>query len=258
LSGWINLRKDVGNTEAAIMSRRLVWGLRVFGEGYAGSTGNQLVFQDWGGEGLTYNCISPTQLRANQWYHVAATDDAGTITIYIDGRADWSSSGGYGIRIPSGVNEGINVGVEEYTAYFNGLMDDLRVYNRALSAEEILELYQNGLLGYGSLAEPLFADPDKGDYHLRSTRGRYWPEHNVWVLDDVTSPCIDGGDPNDDASAERMPNGGRVNMGAYGGSAYASMSECFSEADTNCDGVVNMLDFAVMADKWLQAADWAE
>jgi hypothetical protein len=80
----------------------------------------------------------------------------------------------------------------------------------------------------------------------------------VWVLDDVTSPCIDGGDPNDDASAERMPNGGRVNMGAYGGSAYASMSECFSEADTNCDGVVNMLDFAVMADKWLQAADWAE
>jgi len=256
LSGWINLRKDVGNREAAIMARRMVWGLRVFGEGYAGSTGNQLVFQDWGGEGLTYNCISPTQLRANQWYHVAATDDAGMITIYIDGRADWSSSGGYGI--PSGVNEGINVGVEEYTAYFNGLMDDLRVYNRALSAEEILELYQNGLLGYGSLAEPLFADSGGGDYHLRSKRGRYWPEHNLWVLDDVTSPCIDGGDPNDYPADERMPNGGRVNMGAYGGTAYASMSECFGEADANCDGVVNMLDFAVMADKWLQAADWAE
>jgi hypothetical protein len=29
-------------------------------------------------------------------------------------------------------------------------------------------------------------------------------------------------------------------------------------SDLNCDGVVNMLDFAVMADKWLQAADWAE
>jgi hypothetical protein len=137
-------------------------------------------------------------------------------------------------------------------------MDDLRVYNRALSAVEMGELYENGLWGYGSLAEPLFAESARGDYHLRSKRGRYWPEHNLWVLDDVTSPCIDGGDPNDYPSDERMPNGGRVNMGAYGGTAYASMSECFSEADANCDGVVNMLDFAVMADKWLQAADWAE
>jgi len=80
--------------------------------------------------------------------------------------------------------------------------------------------------GQGNInLDPLFADPNNGDYHLRSERGRYWPQHNVWVLDDVTSPCVDGGDPSADCSGERKPNGGRINMGAYGGTAYASLSE---------------------------------
>ncbi len=73
-------------------------------------------------------------------------------------------------------------------------------------------------------ADPLFADPENGDYHLLSERGRYWPEHDVWVLDDVTSPCVDAGDPDADFSRERTPNGGRVNIGAYGGTPFASRS----------------------------------
>ena len=71
---------------------------------------------------------------------------------------------------------------------------------------------------------PLLVDPDSGDYHLRSRRGRYWPEHNIWVLDTVTSPCIDGGDPSANPSDEPTPNGGRINIGAYGGTVQASMS----------------------------------
>jgi len=72
--------------------------------------------------------------------------------------------------------------------------------------------------------DPLFVDPEYGDYRLRSNRGRYWPEHDVWILDRLTSPCIDGGDPNTGPLNEPMPNGGRINMGAYGGTAQASLS----------------------------------
>jgi hypothetical protein len=80
--------------------------------------------------------------------------------------------------------------------------------------------------GEGNISlDPLFADPDGGDYHLRSWRGRYWPAHDVWVLDEMTSPCIDAGDPAADFSAEPSPNGGRINMGAFGGTAYASLME---------------------------------
>jgi len=74
------------------------------------------------------------------------------------------------------------------------------------------------------IADPLFADPNNGDYHLRSRYGRYSPRDGVWVTDPVTSPCIDAGDPSVYHGREPMPHGGRVNMGAYGGTPYASMS----------------------------------
>jgi hypothetical protein len=73
-------------------------------------------------------------------------------------------------------------------------------------------------------ADPLFADPNDCDYHLMSRQGRYSPRANTWVVDNLTSPCIDAGDPSFDCSGEPEPNGGRVNIGAFGGTGYASLS----------------------------------
>ena len=63
-----------------------------------------------------------------------------------------------------------------------------------------------------------------GDYHLKSQYGRWVPNSESWVIDDVTSPCIDAGDPNSPVGDESFPNGGRINMGAYGGTVEASKS----------------------------------
>jgi hypothetical protein len=63
-----------------------------------------------------------------------------------------------------------------------------------------------------------------GDYHLKSEAGRWKPYSESWVLDDVTSPCIDRGDTNSPVGDEPDPNGGIINMGAYGGTPEASMS----------------------------------
>ncbi len=112
---------------------------------------------------------------------------------------------------------------------------------------------ERGAEGQGNFSEnPMFADPDAGDYHLRSTCGRYWPEHDIWVLDDVTSPCVDAGDPDADFSGERQPNGGRVNAGAFGGTAFASMSQTPASADFNTDGVVDANDLVLFMDRWEQ------
>jgi len=84
---------------------------------------------------------------------------------------------------------------------------------------------QGGFAGEGNIdADPLFADPDNDDYHLRSQIGRWDPISATWVQDAVTSPCIDSGDPTISIGDEAEPNGGRINMGAYGGTAEASMS----------------------------------
>jgi hypothetical protein len=72
--------------------------------------------------------------------------------------------------------------------------------------------------------DPQFADPANGDYHLKSQVGRYDPENDIWVMDKTTSPCIDAGDPNSPVAFEPFPNGGVINMGAYGGTVEASKS----------------------------------
>jgi hypothetical protein len=74
-----------------------------------------------------------------------------------------------------------------------------------------------------------------GDYHLQSRAGRWDPQAQGWVQDAVSSPCIDAGDPNLDASAERMPNGGRINMGAFGGTPEASLSQGERPYGTDAD-----------------------
>ena len=101
---------------------------------------------------------------------------------------------------------------------------------------------QGGFPGTGNLdIAPLFADPGHwddnatpgdpeddtwvdGDYHLKSTNGRYNPSTGLWEIDAEHSPCIDAADPLSPYDAEPLPNGLRANMGAYGGTDEASKS----------------------------------
>jgi len=108
-------------------------------------------------------------------------------------------------------------------------------------------------------ADPWFADPNKGDYHLRSQAGRYDPNEGRWKIDEVTSPCIDAGDPMTPIGLEPFANGGRINMGAYGGTGEASKSyfgaapcETILAGDINGDCKVNFLDFRLVALHWLE------
>jgi hypothetical protein len=109
---------------------------------------------------------------------------------------------------------------------------------------------------------PENADDDfcvDGDYHLKSQAGRWNASEGRWTIDDVTSPCIDAGDPLGPIGLEPFPNGGIVNMGAYGGTAEASKSyfdkppcELIVAGDINGDCEIDFNDFAIMALHWLE------
>ncbi|MHC4117316.1 MAG: C10 family peptidase [Planctomycetota bacterium] len=84
---------------------------------------------------------------------------------------------------------------------------------------------QGGWQGEGNIdVDPLFADAENRDYHLKSETGRWDPASESWTTDDVTSPCIDAGDPAETVADEPAANGDRINMGAYGGTTQASKS----------------------------------
>jgi hypothetical protein len=115
----------------------------------------------------------------------------------------------------------------------------------------------NALINNCLVVDPCFADAESGDYHLKSQAGRWNPDSKSWVLDNVTSPGIDAGDPTNPVGPEPFPNGGRINMGAYGGTVEASKSyfgkplcETIVAGDVNGDCIVNFLDFCLMALYW--------
>jgi hypothetical protein len=106
-------------------------------------------------------------------------------------------------------------------------------------------------------ADPCFADPANDYYHLKSEAGRWDPIAQHWIQDDVTSPCIDAGDPMSPIGLEPFPNGGFVNMGAYGSTPEASKTyfgepicETIVAGDINGDCQVNRADLEIMALHW--------
>jgi len=108
------------------------------------------------------------------------------------------------------------------------------------------------LAGAGNISvDPRFADK-YDDYHLKSKAGRWNPSNKTWVFDRATSPCVDAGNTSSDWTAELWPHGKRINMGAYGGTAQASMSksDLGNVADLDNNDIVDFEDFACLADVW--------
>jgi hypothetical protein len=97
-----------------------------------------------------------------------------------------------------------------------------------------------------------------GDYHLKSQAGHWDRASKSWARDEVTSLCIDAGDPNAPLGVEPFPNGGFVNLGAYGGTAEASKSyfgkppcETQIAGDINGDCIVDQADLDILQLHWL-------
>ncbi len=140
----------------------------------------------------------------------------------------------------------------------DGDTDQIRV---VLNDGDILEI------GPGIInIDPCFVDADANDYHLKS-EGWYWDTtRRRWDYDDVTSRCIDAGNPgsplaNEPVSVPPDPNNVwgqnlRINMGAFGGTAEASMPpyDWAILADLTNDGTVDLIDFAYQAADWLNSA----
>lgn len=110
----------------------------------------------------------------------------------------------------------------------------------------------------------LSSNPAGSDYHLKS-KGYRWHVHTEqWVWDSVNSRCIDAGMPgmslgDELLAVEEDPDNAlsgnlRINMGAYGGTAQASLGHYSRTTtwsrlcDATNDGIVDFSDFTVLAE----------
>jgi hypothetical protein len=87
--------------------------------------------------------VSPTDLIKDQWHHVAVSYDGVSKRIYIDGVQTNTSSLTGNLNSNNGI---LAIGAHNITGdqnWFNGSVDELMMFNRSLSAQQILALYEN-------------------------------------------------------------------------------------------------------------------
>ena len=89
-----------------------------------------------------------SQVPLATWTHVALTADGSNLRVYING-AQYGSAVSYTGNIANTAANHLFFGTYGTTApslsrYFNGKVDEVRIYDRALAAGEVVSLYQSG------------------------------------------------------------------------------------------------------------------
>ena len=87
--------------------------------------------------------ITGSTLSPGKWYHGVYTYDGTNIRGYLNGILD---IGPFSETLGSTSGSTTKIGKSALAAakYFNGTIDEVRIYNRALSADEVMELYRAG------------------------------------------------------------------------------------------------------------------
>jgi hypothetical protein len=89
--------------------------------------------------------VGTTDVADNQWHHVAGTYDGSFMRIYVDGHLENSVARSGTISTGSSP---VLIGYRPSpTGHYPGLIDELAIYNRALSAFEIQNIFENGAAG---------------------------------------------------------------------------------------------------------------
>ena len=113
----------------------LAWG----NDGITGRNNKFQAFTEGTGVGETPFATSTTSPLANVWYFVASRVDAvnDTIAIFVNGTLEASSAFTAGMIVKAG--SGLNVGTYRLadSRFMEGQMDDIRLYNRALTDAEL-------------------------------------------------------------------------------------------------------------------------
>ena len=112
---------------------------------------NRLAVYWYGKSPAGYHFSSANSIPMNKWTHVAVVWNSSGVRFYINGKLDTSVS-------TSGTAEStnwVNVGQEDSSRRYNGMIDDVRVWNKTRTIEEIrmgmtnpLKGDESGLVGY--------------------------------------------------------------------------------------------------------------
>jgi len=120
-----------------------------------------------------------TVLARNEWIHIALTYDGAQARIYVDGQLDIAMdvSG----ELTQSDNE-LRIGRGEPAGYFMGMIDDVRLYNHALTEDELLAAMEGAGAEYPTARGP---NPADGALHPETWVSLSWGPGDFAVTHDV-------------------------------------------------------------------------
>jgi hypothetical protein len=91
-------------------------------------------------------------IPAGQWNHIAFTADGTTLKVYINGKL-FKPTTSYSGNIADNASNNLFLGTYGTTTpslgrWFNGKVDDVRIFNYALTAQQIRDVYNNGAVSF--------------------------------------------------------------------------------------------------------------
>lgn len=100
-----------------------------------------------GNGGFTYSAGAATNLSNNSWHHVVVVVNGTGLQAFVDGASDFYSA--TYAQPTYNTNNRVRIGTDEYQPglfanFFNGSIDEVGYWSRALTAQEITLLYNNG------------------------------------------------------------------------------------------------------------------
>ena len=139
ITGWIN-SENISKTQRIIGRWTSAGNQRSFHFSLGSSLGLSVSDDGLPASGASSNTI----LNDNQWYYIAVTYNAGNVTFYLNGQEDGNGTTDASIN-PAYTITYIGILQHDFDnaidAYFNGTIDELSIYNRTLSPEEINKEY---------------------------------------------------------------------------------------------------------------------
>jgi uncharacterized repeat protein (TIGR01451 family) len=142
-----------------------------------------------------YELVASTSLITGTWYHVAGVFDAGagTLVIYLDGEPAGSRWVAYDhiYRSTAPFMLGANLNNGSVTQYFDGALDEWRVYDRPLSQAEIQALMATSPPAADFSAEPLSGNVPLTVTFTNATSGAaaYWWDFGDGITSTLVSPA---------------------------------------------------------------------
>jgi len=99
------------------------------------------------GVGIWYVKTAPGSVTTGNWTHVAVTRSGSTYKLYVDGAEEGTTTGGFVQNLVTSTTS-LRIGtVYIDSQFFNGLIDEVEIFDRALTAEEIAAIANAGSAG---------------------------------------------------------------------------------------------------------------